>query len=104
MRTHEITLVVLTSLLLCIYVFPVRAESVQERFQNTISSWMQFFENNLEWFSLTLNEFLKRVIKITYFTIGLAGFVLWASGFSKYTGRRLMVGALIMAFVAEILL
>jgi hypothetical protein len=104
LRAHPITLAVLTFFFLCIFVCPVSAEGVQEKFQNTINSWMQFFETNLEWFSLTLNEFLKRVIKITYFTIGLAGFVLWASGFSKYTGRRLMVGALIMAFVAEILL
>ncbi|MCX8182210.1 MAG: hypothetical protein N3D12_03735 [Candidatus Methanomethyliaceae archaeon] len=104
MRTRIVTLVILIFSLLCIFVSPVCAESVQEKFQNTINSWMQFFETNLEWLSLTLNEFLKRIIKITYFTIGLAGFVLWASGFSKYTGRRLMVGALIMAFVAEILL
>ncbi|MBC7112815.1 MAG: hypothetical protein H5T34_02155 [Candidatus Methanomethyliales bacterium] len=105
MRHHPIILVVpILFLFLCVFVSSVSAESVQEKFQNTINSWMQFFETNLEWFSLTLNEFLKRVMKITYFTIGLAGFILWASGFSKYTGRRLMIGALIMALVVEILL
>ena len=82
----------------------VRAESVQEKFQNTINSWMKFFETNLEWLSVTATDFLKRVLKITYFTIGLAGFVMWASGFSKYTGRRLMLGALVMGLVSEVLL
>ncbi len=82
----------------------VRAESVQERFQDAINSWMKFFETNLQWLSVTVTDFLKKVLKITYFTIGLAGFVMWASGFSKYTGRRLMLGALAMALVSEVLL
>lgn len=82
----------------------VRAESIEEKFQSTINNWMKFFETNLEWFSLTVTEFMKRIIKITYFAIGLTGFVLWASGFSKYTGKRLMIGALVMGFVAEVLL
>lgn len=104
MRLSTLASFLLACFVLGTLVVTVRAESVQEKFQNTISSWMNFFETNLEWFSITLSEFLKRVIKITYFTIGLAGFLLWASGFSKYTGRKLMVGALIMAFVSEILL
>ncbi|MGQ9759721.1 MAG: hypothetical protein ACUVQ5_04000 [Candidatus Methanomethylicaceae archaeon] len=86
------------------FIGTVRAEGIEDKFQSAINNWMRFFETNLEWFSLTMTEFLKRIIKITYFVIGLTGFVMWASGFSKYTGKRLMIGALVMGFVAEILL
>jgi len=77
---------------------------LQERFQSAIGNWLGFFETNVNWISASLLDFLKHVIKATYFTIGVLGFVLWASGLSKFTGKRLLLGAVALALVAEVLL
>ncbi|MDI9643595.1 MAG: hypothetical protein QFX35_00035 [Candidatus Verstraetearchaeota archaeon] len=79
-------------------------EDIQERFQEAIGGWIKFFETNLEWLSWAMLEFMKYAIKTVYFVIGLAGFVMWASGISRYTGKKLMIGAVMMAIVSELLL
>lgn len=79
-------------------------EDLLDKFQGTIGSWLSFFEANISWISSSLLDFLKHAIKATYFTIGVLGFVLWASGISKFTGKRLLLGAVALALISEILL
>ena len=88
---------------------PVRAEmqtnwDVEDKFRTSIGSWISFFESNLAWFSETMVEFMKNAIKATYFTVSLARFVMWATGLAKYSGKRLIIGAMLLALVSEILL
>jgi hypothetical protein len=75
-----------------------------KKFQSIIGNWIDFFENNVSWISASLLDFLKYMIKATYFTIGVLGFVLWASGISRFSGKRLLLGAVALALVSEVLL
>ena len=77
---------------------------VEDNFRSTIGSWIAFFESNIAWFSETMIGIMKNAIKATYFTVGLAGVVMWATGIAKYSGKRLIIGAILMALVSEILL
>jgi hypothetical protein len=77
---------------------------LQEKFQGAIGNWLSFFEINVNWISASLLDFMKHAIKATYFTIGVLGFVLWASGISKYSGKRLLLGAVALALMSEVLL
>jgi len=77
---------------------------IEDRFQSTIGNWINFFETNIQWASVTMLDFLKYAIKATYFTVGLVGFVMWASGISRYSGKRLVIGAIAMALASEIIL
>lgn len=79
-------------------------EGIQEKFQEAIGGWIKLFETNLQWFSSAMLEFMRYAIKTVYFLIGLAGFIMWATGISRYTGKKLVIGALLMAIVSEILL
>lgn len=79
-------------------------EALQERFHSVVGDWLNFFQSNLEWFATTIVGFMKYVVKTIYFAVGLLGFVMWASGFSRYTGKKLIIGAVAMAIVSEILL
>lgn len=78
--------------------------ALQERFHSVVGEWLTLFQVNLEWFATTIVGFMKHAVKTIYFAVGLAGFVMWASGFSRYTGKRLIIGAVAMAIVSEILL
>lgn len=104
--TPVLILVVLISISACIT--EVRGEEdselIQDKFHSVVEEWLNFFKVNLDWFSDTLLSFMKYVVKTLYFIVGLAGFVMWASGFSRYTGKKLVIGAIAMAFVSEILL
>jgi len=42
--------------------------------------------------------------RLSYVAMAIIGLLLWASGFSPYTGRRLMIGAVILAMVTELLM
>lgn len=79
-------------------------DQVQEKFQSAIQNWLSFFETNINWLSTAFLGFLKDVIRATYFTLGLAGFVLWSTGISKYSGRKLLIGAIALALISEIFL
>lgn len=83
---------------------PNSTDQVQQQFQSTISNWLSFFQTNINWLSSAFLGFLKNVIEATYFTLGLVGFVLWVTGISKYTGKRLLIGAIALALVAQIFL
>jgi len=63
-----------------------------------------FFQDNISWLAASILQFVKNIIRATYFTIGIVGFVLWSTGLSKYSGRRLLIGAVALALVSEILL
>lgn len=80
------------------------SEALQERFHSVVGDWLNFFQSNLEWFASTIVSFMKYAVKTIYFAVGLAGFVMWASGISRYTGKKLIIGAIAMAIVSEILL
>ncbi|MEJ5292039.1 MAG: hypothetical protein WHS82_00365 [Candidatus Methanosuratincola sp.] len=80
------------------------SSAIQERFQIVVGEWLNFFQANLEWFASTIVSFMKYAVKTLYFAVGLAGFVMWASGFSRYTGKKLIIGAIAMAIVSEMLL
>jgi hypothetical protein len=79
-------------------------DDLLEKFQGAIGSWLNFFEVNVSWISASLLDFMKYAIKATYFTIGVLGFVLWASGISRFSGKRLLMGAVALALISEILL
>lgn len=79
-------------------------DDLQEKFQGAIGGWLSFFESNVSWISASLLDFMKHIIKVTYFTIGVLGFVLWSSGISRFSGKRLLLGAIALALVSEILL
>lgn len=69
--------VYLTSALLCIAMLSeaVRADlqtggGNEDRSQGTVGNWIKFFETNTQWASVTILDFLKYLIKVTYFTVG----------------------------------
>jgi len=100
---------VLFLLVFSLAVAPVLAQTnstddLLEKFQGTIGNWLNFFEVNVSWISASLLDFMKHVIKATYFTIGVLGFALWASGISRFSGKRLLMGAVALALISEILL
>lgn len=105
--TLAISLFVMISISLCLAEVKGEENSssvLQERFHSVVGEWLNFFQVNLEWFATTIVGFMKYAVKTIYFAVGLAGFVMWASGFSRYTGKRLIIGAVAMAIVSEILL
>lgn len=97
---------------LCVFVgvgAPVSAvldagEDVEDKFRATVEGWVSMIESNVIWLSEALTGLVRDVIKAIYFVIGMAGFLMWSSGISKYSGKRLIVGAVAMAFVSEVLL
>jgi len=78
--------------------------NLEERFREAVDGWLGSFGHNIEWLSVAAVDFLRKTIKVTYFAVGLIGFVMWSSGISRYSGKRLMLGAIAMAFVAEVAL
>ena len=44
---------------------------------------------------------LLTLARILYMVVGLAGFVSWFTGYSPYRGRRMVIGALLLALVTE---
>lgn len=106
---RAVVLAVLFLFALSLAVPPVLAQpnstgDLLEKFQGALGSWLNFFEINVNWISASLLDFMKHAIKATYFTIGVLGFVLWASGVSRFSGKRLLMGAVALALVSEILL
>jgi len=83
---------------------PNSTDQVQQQFQNAVGNWLGFFQTNINWLSSAFLGFLRNVIEATYFTLGLVGFVLWVTGISKYSGKRLLIGAIALALVAQIFL
>ena len=79
-------------------------DDLLEKFQGTIGNWLNFFEVNVSWISASLLDFMKHVIKATYFTIGVLGFIICASGISRISGKSLLMGAVALALISEILL
>jgi len=47
-------------------------------------------------------EVLITIARASYFALGLLGLVLWATGISPYRGRHLIVGAIVLAIIAEV--
>jgi hypothetical protein len=108
-QLKAVVFAVISLFVLSLAVAPVLAQDsstddLLEKFQGTIGNWLSFFEINVSWISASLLDFMKHVIKATYFTIGVLGFVLWASGISKFSGKRLLMGAIALALVSEVLL
>lgn len=104
--------VLLLVIALCIFssaAAPVSAdtetgEDVEDKFRSTVEGWVALIESNVIWLSEAMTGLVRGVIKAIYFIIGMAGFLMWSSGISKYSGKKLVVGAIAMAFVSEILL
>jgi len=97
---------------LCVFswlVAPVGADmdgggDVEDKFRSTIEGWVSLIQSNVLWISEAMTGLVRGVIKAVYFIVGLAGFLMWSSGVSKYSGKRLVLGAVAMAFVSEVLL
>jgi uncharacterized membrane protein YuzA (DUF378 family) len=97
---------------LCVFsslVAPVGADlddggDVEDKFRSTIEGWVALIQSNVLWISEAMTGLVRGVIKAVYFIVGLAGFLMWSSGVSKYSGKRLVLGAVAMAFVSEVLL
>ena len=47
-------------------------------------------------------EVLITIARASYVALGLFGLVLWATGISPYRGRHLIVGAIVLAIIAEV--
>lgn len=47
-------------------------------------------------------EVLITLARASYVALGLLGLVLWATGISPYRGRHLVVGAVVLAIIAEV--
>ena len=47
-------------------------------------------------------EALITVARASYVALGLLGLVLWSTGISPYRGRHLVVGAIVLAIIAEV--
>ena len=77
---------------------------IEDKFRSTIEGWVSLIQSNVLWISEAMTGLVRGVIKAVYFIVGLAGFLMWSSGVSKYSGKRLVLGAVAMAFVSEVLL
>lgn len=78
--------------------------SIEDKFRSAIGGWITAFQDNLDWLSAAMLDLIKNVIKAAYFVVGLAGFLMWSTGISRYSGKRLIMGAVLMALVSEVLL
>jgi len=47
-------------------------------------------------------EVLITIARASYVALGLLGLVLWATGVSPFRGRHLLVGAVVLAIMAEV--
>ena len=74
-----------------------------EEFKKQLDKWRENLAEIVEYLYHSLIEFLKAVGRMIYLTLGIVGFVLWATGFSRYTGRRLLYGAILLAFLIGLL-
>lgn len=53
--------------------------------------------------SLYLEELTVEIARMIYVAISILGLILWVTDYSKKTGRDLIFGALILAFLVECL-
>jgi len=70
---------------------------------NTINDLVNKIEYIIKY---ALNRVIALVIdvaRIAYVLLAVLGFLLWASGYSTYTGRKMLIGAVLLAIIVELL-
>ncbi len=77
--------------------------NIIEEFKKQLDKWRENLAEIVEYLFQSLIEFLRTVGRMIYLTLGIVGFLLWTTGFSRYTGRRLLYGAILLAFLIELL-
>ncbi|RLF21609.1 MAG: hypothetical protein DRJ68_03095 [Thermoprotei archaeon] len=101
--------------MLCLTVSIVHAQEdvVNNTDTNIFNKYINGFKSAIDDFLSSIQEaliyvinkgliFLVTVIRASYVALALLGVVLWASGFSPYRGRSLILGAIILAVVSEV--
>lgn len=75
---------------------------ILESFQQMLSTWISVAEEMIRWILTNILNLLARIGRLIYVTLGVSGFTLWSTGLSRYTGRRLLIGALMLALFLEV--
>lgn len=76
---------------------------VVEKFEDLLSNWLKIFKDVVTWSIKNVLATVAEIARILYVALGVGGFVLWSSGISRYTGKRLLMGALGLAIFMEVL-
>jgi len=84
------------------YNYTTNASSIVERFQEFLGTWIDVAVEMLQWTLASLLNMLSKIGRLIYVTLGVGGFTLWSTGLSRYTGKRLLIGALMLAIFLEV--
>ena len=84
------------------YNYTTNASSIVERFQEFLGTWIDVAVELLQWTLASLLNVLSKIGRLIYVTLGVGGFTLWSTGLSRYTGKRLLIGALMLAIFLEV--
>ena len=74
-----------------------------ERFKRQIDEWKNSLIEVVKYVYAALIDFVRSVGRIIYLSLGTVGFLLWSTGFSRYTGKKMLIGAILLAFFIELL-
>ncbi len=80
---------------------------------NDNNDWVSIAERYIDNILLGIKALLKHALisildlaldlaRIAYIAMAVIGLIMWASGFSTYSGRKLIMGSLILAILVEI--
>ncbi|RLF15134.1 MAG: hypothetical protein DRJ97_04775 [Thermoprotei archaeon] len=79
-----------------------QAWPVNEAIKEVVDSVLKVIQDSTIYFASRLLELVITIARAFYLVVGLIGLFLWASHISPYRGRGMVLGALLMAIVAEV--
>jgi len=71
--------------------------------KNIFDKGISYVENFGSYLLIKIIEFLLFASRIVYITVGILGAILWLSHIQPNRGRRMVIGALVLALVTELL-
>jgi len=74
-----------------------------KRVQAFIDRILRIIEEVASYTLRGLLELLISLARIAYIVMAIAGLIMWATGFSIYSGRKFLIGALVLALIVELM-
>ncbi|RLF16385.1 MAG: hypothetical protein DRJ66_03205 [Thermoprotei archaeon] len=93
-------------LLIGAIVMPVYVRAEDDWSQSAIKAiddLVNRIEDIMKYALMRVMELVIDIARIAYVLMAVLGFLFWASGYSTYTGRKMLLGALLLAIVVELL-
>ena len=103
----EKNLILMTILLCTLIAMPTYSVLAENDWSQNAVNAINDLVNKIEYIiKYALNRVIALVIdvaRIAYVLLAVLGFLLWASGYSTYTGRKMLIGAVLLAIIVELL-